>query len=632
MEHKCSRAHFAGQFAGQSQDIIQTPLLHDYDVKFYHLDLQVENNTVDIAGNVTFLAEVDAAQLDTFAFDLLHQLTVDSVLINGNPFDFDRVGDETFVPVSPALMNGFLFSARIYYHGTPPTGGFFSGISTAYDPTWGKNVTWTLSEPFNARQWWPCKQVLHDKADSVWVFLTTDENNLAGSNGLLTTVTPVGNSKLRFEWKSGYPINYYLISFAVAQYQDYSIYAKPQQLMGDSILIKNFIYDSPGCLENYKEGIDMTVEFLELFSDLYSLYPFSDEKYGHCLTKIGGGMEHQTMTTIGGFGFGLVSHELGHMWFGDNVTCATWSDIWINEGFATYSDYLAHEFIVGQNYPQIWMEQAHNFVMSAPGGTIYIPPEEITYENVGRIFDSRLSYYKGACILHMIRFELQDDDLFFQTLKNFQQEFMDSVATGLDFMGVLNVTSGKDFTGFFDQWYFGEGYPTYSILWNQSAGNFNFTVTQTTSTSTTPLFRMLMAYKLAFTDGTDTTVYVCQTDHVSSYSIPVNRTVSNIVVDPDNWVLNKVGSITVEATENISSFRFSLGPNPARDLIRLQPSFRSYPPYQLTLTGINGNKLWEGTFTENDIVLDVSGMREGIYFIRLRNGDGAYTRRFVKVR
>ncbi len=106
--------------------------------------------------------------------------------------------------------------------------------------------------------------------------------------------------------------------------------------------------------------------------------------------------------------------------------------------------------------------------MSQPGGSTYIPPEEVTYDNVWRIFNGRLSYSKGAAILHMIRFELQDDELFFQVLHEYTDLYADSVATGLDFMNVLNDVSGMDFTDFFDQWYFGEGYPTYSVVWSQN--------------------------------------------------------------------------------------------------------------------------------------------------------------------
>ncbi len=631
IENKCSRAKFYTDYFLKSKDIIQTPLLHDYDVKFYFLDLNVENNTIYISGNVTFNAQVVATQLDTFAFELVDELTIDSVKINGLNQGFSHINNEVFVALTNPLPEYSDFSALIFYHGTPPTGGFFSGISTAYDSTWSKNVTWTLSEPFNARQWWPVKQVLTDKADSVWVFLTTGNTNKAGSIGLLTAETPMPNNKVRYEWKSKYPIDYYLISFAVSEYQEYNIYAKPSDLQGDSILIQNYIYDSPDCLSYYKEGIDNTIDFIELFSDLYSLYPFYEEKYGHCLVDIGGGMEHQTMTTIGGFGFGLVSHELGHMWFGDNVTCATWSDIWVNEGFATYSDYLAHEYIAGDDWPHIWMEQAHNYVKSEPDGSIYIPPEEITYDNVWRIFNGRLSYYKGALIIHMIRFELQDDDLFFQVLHDFQYQFGDSVATGIDFMNVLNETSGMDFAEFFNQWYFGEGYPIYYISWVQQNNSLELNSSQISSVPhITPFFKMHVPYKLFFSDGTDSTIILYQSDHDMEFSLPFEKIIDSIQVDPKLWVLKKVAYLN-NINENNNPVNFSFSPNPANDKLNLLFANNDQKERHVLIFDLSGSQVLSVTTAEDRISLDISGLPSSTYFIKVTDGSNQLSKKFIKL-
>lgn len=627
---ECSHAKSLYYHVKGTQDIIQTPLLHDYDVTFYWLDLNVENNTIDISGNVTIQADVVVNELDTFAFELLDELTVDSVLINGIIQSHYNLNDEVFVPLQQPLAMGNQVSAQIFYHGTPPTGGFFSGISTQTSNQWGKDVTWTLSEPFNARQWWPCKQVLTDKADSSWVFLTTSDGNLAGSNGLLTAITTMPGDKIRFEWKSGYPIDYYLISFAVSEYQEYNIYAKPDAMQGDSILVQNYVYNTPGCLETYKEGIDRTTDFIELFSDLYSLYPFHEEKYGHCLTELGGGMEHQTMTTIGGFGFGLVAHELGHMWFGDNITCATWSDIWINEGFATYSDYLANLYINGNNVAQQWMQNTHDNVMSQPGGSVYVPEDEVTYENVGRIFSGRLSYRKGASIIHMMRFEIGDDTLFFDAMKNFQQQFKDSVATGLDFMNVVNATTGLDFTEFFDQWYFGEGYPTYDISWFQDENGMHFTSTQTTSTSITTLFKMKMEYKLDFSDGSDTVITVYQTSNVNSYTIPVSKTVTGIEVDPENWVLNKVGTISMGGQEIPYPARFFIGPNPVKDEMNIFFGDNITGIRDITLYDISGRPLSDWQTDQESLRVDVSWLKPSVYLITINSAGERFTKRFIK--
>jgi len=627
----CSKAKFFKEYYKSTKDVPQTPFLFDYDVKHYFIDIEVANNSIYVEGEVTFYAEVVAEELDTFAFELLDEIDIDEVLINGVSYAYIHQNDEGFVPLANPILLGEMFTAIISYHGTPPSGGFFTGISTAFD-SWGKNVTWTLSEPFAARDWWPVKQVLEDKADSVWVFLTTAEDNMAGSNGLLTNEVLLPDNKVRYEWKSNYPIAYYLISFAVSEYQEYNIYAHPAELGGDSVLIQNFVYDVPGCLENYQSGIDQTAEILELLSDLFSLYPFHEEKYGHCLTALGGGMEHQTMTTMGGFSFGLVAHELGHMWFGDNVTCATWSDIWINEGFATYSDYLALQFIQGQSSANNEMNNIHNSVMSQPGGSVYVPEDEVTYDNIWRIFDGRLSYSKGAAIIHMIRYELDDDDVFFQVLRNFQEQYTDNTATGLDFMQVVNETSGLDFTQFFDQWYFGEGYPTYDISWSQDDAYLYLEITQTVSMpNVTPLFKMPMEYKFHFYEGGDTVVRLEQTNNVNTFMLAIPNDIGLIQVDPDNWVLNKLGSITTSIQDTDNPAAFTFGPNPASETLNLFLNNFNGSLYTVEVYDMSGTRIKTLSTDDPALKMNIGDLRSGSYFIRVSNGEHNFSRKFVKI-
>lgn len=626
-----TKARFFEEYYKSIKDVPQTPLLFDYDVKHYFIDIEVANNSIIVEGEVTYLAEVVAAELDTFACELLDDNTVDEVFINGESLASMHQGDEVFVPLTAPIEQGELFTVKIVYHTDPPTGGFFAGITTTYD-SWGKNVTWTLSEPFAARDWWPAKQVLEDKADSVWMFLTTASENKVGSNGLLTDVVTLPDNKVRYEWKSNYPIAYYLISFAVSEYQEYNIYAHPEELNGDSVLIQNYVYDVTGCLENYKDGIDQTAEFIELFSDLYLLYPFHEEKYGHCLTDLGGGMEHQTMSTMGGFGFWLVAHELGHMWFGDNVTCATWSDIWVNEGFATYSEYLALQYIQGQSAANGMMNDIHNYVMSDPGGSVFVPEDEVTYDNVWRIFNGRLSYDKGAAIIHQIRYLLDNDDIFFETLHNYQEQFTDSTATGLDFMGVLNETSGLDFTDYFDQWYFGEGYPTFSITYSQDDAYLYLEITQTVSKpSVTPLFTLPMEYKLFFYSGGDTTVTLEQTDNVSTFMLPITEEVGLIQVDPNNWVMNKVGSVTTGLHENQNSTVFTFGPNPASQSLNLTMENYDGAAYTISIYDLSGSVVKSVNAEGQQVKLNVGDLGSGSYFIRVSNDQHTFSRKFVKI-
>ncbi|MCF6341602.1 MAG: hypothetical protein L3J31_02195, partial [Bacteroidales bacterium] len=189
IEGKCSHVK---QF---NKDILagiydwQSKYLNDYDVTFYWLDIEISNTSTAISGNTSIYAE-SVVVLDTFAFELIPEQTIDQIYVDGVEYTtWSRDGDNVLVPVSP-IASGTSFMAQIYYHGQPPSGGFFSGVTTDYAGAWGKNVSWTLSEPFAAKDWFPVKQDLEDKADSVWVFLTTDAANMATSQGVLTnTVT-----------------------------------------------------------------------------------------------------------------------------------------------------------------------------------------------------------------------------------------------------------------------------------------------------------------------------------------------------------------------------------------------------------------------------------------------------------
>lgn len=604
------------------------PLLDQYDVKFYFLDLEVSSINTDVSGTATINAVVTAAVMDTFMLELYGGMNISSVLVNGMPEAYDHTGDdELFIWLGTPLTNGETASVEVTYGGTPPGGSFFVGVDNGYSNTWDQSVTWSLSEPYAAKDWWPVKQELTDKADSCWVFLTTDENNMAGSQGLLTAVTPMPDNKLRYEWKSSYPINYYLISFAVADYQEYNIYAHPEGL-GDSVLIQNFIYNSPGCLENYQDDIDQTAEFVELFSDLYIMYPFADEKYGHCQTQLGGGMEHQTMTTIGGFGFGLVAHELGHMWFGDNVTCATWSDIWINEGFATYSDYLANENLLGSAAAKAWLAGRHDHVKQEPGGSVYVPPSQLG--NIWRIFDGRLSYSKGALIIHMIRHELNNDSVFFQVMHDFQEMYTDTSATGMDFRAVLEDVSGEDFEQFFDQWYFGEGYPIYDIFWSQDADSLYITSTQSTSTTVTTLFQMTLPFYVEFQDGSDTTYRVFQESNLDHFSIPIDQPVEDIMLDPDLWTLHKLSSLVVGIEDLENPVFFTVGPNPFNDRLNIFFSHKSGEDLFVIISDLAGRKVMEKTLSGTSAILSTRDLNSGLYLIRVTDGENEMVRKLLK--
>lgn len=609
----CNKLHHKKFIHSNTATYTIHPAIHNYDVRFYFLDIELSKTSTYIKGSVRIDAEVTSTLLDTFVVELIPSLTIDSVHVNGIARSVSRSGDEVFV-TGFSFSNGNTIYVQIWYHGTPNTGGgFFSGISTGTSPFWGAQATWTLSEPFNAKQWWPVKQVLEDKADSAWVFITTDSTNKAGSNGMLTGISNMGNNKVRYEWKTKYPINYYLISAAVSDYQEYAIYAHPQGYP-DSVLILNYLYNNPNILNYFKSVIDQTADMIELFSDLFGLYPYASEKYGHAMAPFGGGMEHQTMSTMGTFNFNIVAHELGHQWFGDLVTCATWQDIWINEGFASYTEYLANEFLKSHSDAQALMASVQGNVMSQSGGSVFVPAQDAT--NVSRIFSSRLSYNKGSALVHMIRFELGDDQLFFDALKTFLAAYANGVATGDDFKTVLENISGRSFQDFFDQWYYGEGHPVFDVHWAQiDPATVRVITYQATSSPVTPLFKMPLEFRFVSASGGDTLVRLQISQTTDTFFVNVNRTVDNLIADPDRWMLTQVNTISnTTGIESYNKLPVAVFPNPAKGMVNIRIDDHSRPgSFTFVLNDLNGRTILKRTITGSANALQLGSLPAGLY-------------------
>jgi hypothetical protein len=274
------------------------------------------------------------------------------------------------------------------------------------------------------------------------------------------------------------------------------------------------------------------------------------------------------------------------------------------------------------------MNATHNNVLLQPNGSVYVPPEDL--DDIGRIFNGRLSYDKGAAIIHMIRFELNNDSIFFAILDEFQTQYTDSTATGDDFKAVVEDLSGMDFTDFFNQWYYGEGYPIYSIVWNQTPEGLNMNVTQTASyPSVTPFFKMPMEYRILTTE-VDTMIRLYQDANFNQYTIPLPGEVAAIMIDPDNWVLNKIGSVVVGIEEDENPVFFTFGPNPARESINLFMA-NSSDEVQISILDITGKTMIETHESGGTIKINTSDLPKGSYLIRLQNEDAVFTRRFVKI-
>jgi aminopeptidase N len=606
------------------------PPENKYDLKFYHLNVNVERNVSYISGNVLSKALVVVPSLDSFAFVLHQNHTIDSVYVNGAKRNFVRRDSLVLATAGTPILQNQLFDAIVYYHGTAPTGGAAAigdGYSTGTSGSWGNQVSWSLSESLCAYHWFPCKQDLRDKIDSSWVYATTDSANMVGSNGLLKNIVTIGNKK-RYEWKSKHPIDYYLISVATAKYKPYILYAKPQYLVNDSILIQNFIYDnaiSNPSWATQKTALNKIVQTIELESNLYGMYPFYKEKYGHSMAPFGGGMEHQTMTSIGFFDFEIDAHELGHQWWGDNVTCAAWKDIFINEGWASYTEYLSHQYLsaISGNTAPNKMNTVHTSVMSQSGGSCYFTNADTMNANV--IFDSRLTYDKGSAVIHSLRYEINNDSVFFPAIRAFQNTYKGSTASVIDFRNFMATYSGLNFTQFFNQWYYGQGYPTFSVSWNQSSNVFYLKSSQTQSfPSSVPLFMTHVDYRITRTSLPDTIFRLYHGQAIENYTLALTGTVTSIGVDPNNWILNKVGTnikdITLGGIElsNPETAVF-IGPNPTSDALNIY--MNTNDKVSVEIFDITGKFMVSQSF-ETHTEFDISKYANGIYTVNIKNKSG----------
>ena len=631
----CARTHQAAALRQPATTVRHAQKMERYDVKYYKLDIALENNARTVGGVVRMQALAKGQALDSLAFELYPTFIIDSVVVNGrkSPGMRRRSGDVTARLAQDAAANT-LFNAYIYYRGTAPNGNsaaIGNALDTDFVADYGVNVTWSLSEPFNAYEWWPCKQLLTDKADSSDVWVTTSSVNKVGSNGILERVTPRPNGKSRYEWKSRKPIDYYLISVAVAPYIEYVNYAHPTG--GPTIPIVNYLY-SAAAKTDYQVEIDRTPGFIENYSTLVGLYPFASEKYGHSMAPIGGGMEHQTMTTQDGFSFTLTAHELFHQWFGDNVTCASWQDIWLNEGFASYGEYLSLEaFASTAPYTgRYWMDNAHANVLQTANGSIRVADTT----NVGRIFSNRYTYKKGAAVVHMLRYLLHDDVKFFRALRTYQTTYAGSTARTRDLQRIFEAEAGTSLTYFFQQWYVGEGYPTFAVRWNQVGTSLYLRNTETVSAPTvTPFFDTELDYKITFSSGATQTVRLRQSQLVSSFTVPVTGTVASIQVDPDQWVLNGTGTVVRDNTLILATTAaarlapLSVYPNPCHDVLQLNDL--SLRAAQAEVTDATGRVLLRQAVSAARPQLDTHALAPGLYHLRLTTAEGTVSlARFVR--
>jgi len=595
---------------------VASPLEDSYDIKQLRFNLNMTNTTTHISGDVLTNA-VAVANMNQYVFELDTLMTVDSARINGALAPVVSNGIVRSINLPATINSGTSFSAQVFYHGTPQNAAVNNySIGVTHDIDNGTELVYTMSDPYGAKDWWPCKQSLQDKIDSVEMWVTVPAGLKAGSNGLLQYANTTGGFT-QYQWKEKYPIVYYLISVSVAPYKDYSYYMHFNS--ADSMLIQNYYYDSTNFFQANKANLDSTGILINYFSGLFGRYPFHEEKYGHCFTTLQGGMEHQSMSTLGFANVQLIAHEMTHQWFGDNVTFKGWEDAWLSEGFATYGEHLYLEHFHSAAAAAAFRSQMFAQVMNAPGGRVRVDDSS----SFAPIFDGRLVYSKGASVVHMLRFLAANDSLFFAVLKTYQQQHAYSNANTADLKQIAAQLYNRNLDTFFSQWIDGEGYPKYTGSWNQQNGTVYIQLNQTTSKPTSvPLFVTPLELKLSSAQG-DTIVRVYNNAATQMFQVNWSKTMTGFAVDPNNWILDRTGLLTHDVNLSVPvlyNTQLKVYPNPATDAWRIE---NLKPGTLLSLCDMQGRELWTLTARGTEILIPAKQYAPGIYLLKALTDKGS---------
>ena len=615
-KYLCSHEKSASRWQAQNSTLNQNQ--EKIDIKFYELNLDIDFNSSRIRGSVTVNGVIGNIYPDFIELDLYDNMTVDSILQNNIPILYLHENDMLKIPISDITLNDEnLFSLTIFYQGTPDhcgAGGF------KFDEHQNIGHVWTLSEAYCARSWWPCKDDPSDKADSVNIIVSVpiEPAYIVASNGLLSSTT-INNNKKTYFWKERYPITTYLVSLAIYPYTKWvDQYVSP--ISSDTMLIEHYVF--PDRYEASYPNYSLTKDMLSFFSELFGEYPFISEKYGHADFTWGGGMEHQTLSSMGSFSQNLMVHELGHSWWGNLITCKTFNDIWLNEGFARYCQALWAEHMYGR---EAYFDFMNNHAYYG-AGTIYV---ENPSSN-SQIFSAGLSYNKASWVLHMLRHKV-GETMFFDILKSYasNDSLSYNAASTSDFQKVCEDISGLDFEQFFQQWIYGEKYPKYELSWwHEGNGIYNVKIDQVQSYN---FFSMPIDLKFSGSAGpslVDTTIVIENNNSSQLYEFSgFNFLVENVMLDPENWIL-KEATYSVNEIDNILPDRVEVEkafPNPFNSKVKL--SFYINPQFGDTHVNVNifdlRGKIVE-SLIDNEFIpgyhttfWNANGKSSGVYFIQL---------------
>ncbi|WP_027386352.1 M1 family metallopeptidase [Chryseobacterium gregarium] len=580
----------------------------NYDLQYQRMDVTINPSVYNISGSVTSHFKPNQV-MNSIYFDLNNQMPVSQVVYHGQNLSFQQLSTkELKINFAASVAANVLDSLTVYYSGAPSmaNNAFFNGTQG------GTAVLSTLNEPYGAQDWFPTKQSLNDKIERVDIKVTTPSQYNVASNGKLMSETLLGNGQKRTFWRTQYPTAAYLIALSVTNF------VKLNDTMGNPPFpFVNYIFPSTASDTASMSNIEWTKTVMNTFETYFGPYPFRNEKYGHMEFQAGGGMEHQTMTSMGSWGRGLIAHELAHQWFGDKVTCGAWNDIWLNEGFATFGEHVANEKLLMSNTEFLdYLLIQKNYVTGAPDGSVYVADSDLG--STGTIFNGRLSYSKGAYVLRMLKWIL-GDAAFYQALQQYHSRpaLAYNYVKTQDFNASLLQSTGQDFTGFFNDWIYGEGYPVYDIRWKQTGNSLTFRASQTQSSPTVSFFEMPLPVKVNGTGGQVAYFALNNTTNNQYFVQSVTFPVASVEFNYDYQILERNSTVTMDTslgTAEAAKEAFALYPNPAKNELYIKGIDK---PADFTIYFTDGKLVRKGICVPEKAI-NISELVPGIYVFKIK--------------
>ena len=502
------------------------------DVLSYDLDLALDMDRQQLSGTATLeVAAVDDG-LGVIELDMDLGLRTVAVTLLGDPalphdgprgLAWQHADDRLAVTLPRPLASGETVRLQITYGGAASRYGY--GMVWQYVN--GRPLAWTFAEPFGARIWFPCNDRPDDKA-LVTIHATAPDFATVSSNGREIGRVDNGDGTATTTWASQYPIATYLV---VLNAGDYDVQELTYTgLDGTTMPVQTYVF--PFAADQAAVDLASTPDMIATLAGSYGEYPFLAEKYGNCTTYFGGGMEHQTLTTYAVSAIGtsfapwLNVHELAHQWWGDWVTCPDWRELWLNEGFATHSEWL-------------WAEHLGDDVLQQ-----YLLDTDANGYFIGALYDNPVSfsstvYDKGAWVLRMLRHTVGDEH-FFAALAAYRAAHGGAGGTSEQLRAAFEAETGEDLEWFFDQWVYGANRPHLQYSWEAVAGpGLQLHVDQEQSDAAP--FRLPMEVEITTTAGVERHRVDLPAARSADLTVtPLAGTPTEVRFDPDNWILAEI--------------------------------------------------------------------------------------------